>query len=154
MSLEVGQHQHGIVIGNILAHEVFVNHFAARDRQLQVRALSVQQVNGKVPVPAVVFQQSQVLGGGVPGTFIGGVALDHRAADIIDDLLPEVRTEEILISLFTGVNLHGHLAGQFLANQLVQPQNGVRGNGAGKINRRFHSVSPCFLDCAGGTSLF
>ena len=56
--------------------------------------------------------------GGVAAALVGGVALDDRSADMVDDGLPEFRAEEVLIADLAGVYLDGDIAGELLSGQL------------------------------------
>jgi hypothetical protein len=80
----------------------------------------------------------------VTATFIGRVALHHRAAHMIYDLFPEVRAEEILVSRFAGMDFDGHITRELLAQTLKKSQYGFRGDFGSKINFGFHNI-PTFL---------
>ena len=138
VALEMGQHQHGIVIGDVLAYVILLNGLAVRDGQLQIGAFGIQKIHPEAAQPAVVFKQLAVLVGSIALAGIGGIALDHGAAHMVNDRLPEFGFQEILISFFAGVNFHSHVAGQFLACQLVQLQNLLGGDCSGKINGCAH----------------
>ena len=150
VALEVGQHQHGIIIHNILAHAVLFQNLAVWDRPNHIRPLGVHQIHIKILGPAVLLQKLEVGLGIVPhpgaGIAIGSVALHDGAADLLHHGLPEFRVQEVLVALFTGVDLHRHLAGQRNAQGVIQLHNILRGNFCGKINFCFHIKSSlrCF----------
>ena len=149
MSLEVGKHQHGIVIFQIFADKIFLDDLAVRDIQLHIGAFGVQQVYREVAAPAVLVHQLAVLLGGVAGAAIGSVALHDGAADVVDHRFPELRAKEILISLFTGMQLDCNVAGERLVHQLEHIQNLLRGDNRRK-NKRLHSKKRTFnhlVDC-------
>ena len=114
--------------------------------QHHVRALGIQQVHMEMLAPAVLFQGSQVLLGGVPGAFVGSVALHHRAGNGFDHGLPEVRPQEILVAFLAGVQLHGDLAGQGDAQGLVKLHDLLGGQGAGEINLGWHNTDLLFKE--------
>ena len=134
VALEVGENQHGIIIGQVLAHVILVNHLAVWNVQLQVGPLGVQQVDGEFLAPAVISKQLAVPFSGVSGAVISCVAFNHGAAHVIDDGLPEAGAQEILISLFAGVNLDRHPAGKLLSHQLEKLQNLFRSDFVGEID--------------------
>ena len=128
---------------NILAHKILLNHLTIGDGQFQVRALGVQQIHREVLQPAVLRKKLPVPFRGVPCAFISGVAFHNGSAHIVDDALPEIRSQEILVALLTGMDFHCHIAGQFLTCQLIEFQHLLRGNGPGKIHSRAHNRSSC-----------
>ena len=83
---------------------------------------------------------------GVAGTFVCGVTLYDGAANIVKNRLPEIGTHEVLVTLLTGVNFHRNIAGQFLAQGLIQAQNCLRRDLSGKINFCFHKRFPPFFN--------
>lgn len=144
VALEVGQDQHGIIVCHVLAHIVLVNFMTFGNVQHHVWALGVQQVNVKMLAPAVLFEGSQVLLGGVPGAFVGGVAFYHRAGNGFDHGLPEVRPQEILVAFLAGVQLHGNLAGQGDAQSPVKLHDLLGSQRTGEINLGWHNTDLLF----------
>ena len=136
--LEMGQHQHGIVLRQIFAHKILLNDLAVRDGQLHVRAFRVQQVHLEPVAPAVGGQGFPVLFGGVALPVIGGVAFHHGAAHRLNGGFPEFRAQEVLVAHLAGMQLDGHIAGQFLAGEPVQLQYLFRCDGAGKKHLCVH----------------
>ena len=61
--------------------------------------------------PAVQLHGLPVVLGGVAAALVGGVALDDRAADMVNNRFPEFRAEEVLIADLAGVYLDGDAAG-------------------------------------------
>ena len=129
MALEMGQHQHAVVIGQVLANVILLNHLAVGNLQHQIRACCVQQVNCVKIAPAVLLKSSNMPLGGVPLAFVGSVAFNYGAAHMRNYVLPEFRPEEILVARLAGVNLNRHIAGKFFAQQLVQLQHLFSGDG-------------------------
>ena len=128
--LEVAEHQQGVVVSEILADEVLLDHLAAGNEQLQVGAFAVHDVHVEMLCPAVFAHQLLVAFGYIARARIGGVALHDGAFHMVDHRLPEVRAEEVLIALLAGVELHGHLAGQVNAQQLIHFQHLFRCDGS------------------------
>ena len=145
MSLEVGKYQHGIIIFQIFADEIFLDDLAVRDIQLHIGAFGVQQIYREIAAPAVLVHQLTVLLGGVAGAAIGSVALHDGAADVVDHRFPELRAKEILISLFTGMQFDCNVAGERLVHQPEHIQNLLRGDNRRKINGCTHKNTFCHL---------
>ena len=76
----------------------------------------------------MLAQSRHVFLGGIPSAFISGVALYHRTGYSIHHGLPKIRAQEVLIALFTGMNLHRHISGQRNAQQFIQFQYLFAGN--------------------------
>ena len=123
MSLEVGKYQHGIVIFQIFADKIFLDDLAVRDIQLHIGAFGIQQIYREIAAPTVLVHQLAVLLGGVAGAAIGSVALHDGAADVVDHRFPELRAKEILISLFTGMQLDRDIAGERLGTLFIYKQD-------------------------------
>ena len=146
MALEVGENQHGVIVHRVLAQEGLPDALAARDGELQVGTLGVQQVHGEALAPAVLLQQGHVLRRGVALPLVGGVALHHGAVHSLDHGLPELRLQEVLVPLLAGVELHGHFAGQGLAGGLIESDDLLRGDLAGEIYLCFHGKNSFHSD--------
>ena len=148
VALEVRQHQHGIVVEDVLAQQVLLEHLAVGDVPHDVGTLGVHQVDGEVFAPAVVLDQLPVGLGMVAhaaiGVAIGGVALHDRAVDRLDHRLPELGAQEILVSLFAGVQLDRDLAGELQPQQAVQLHHLFRADFAGKVYFRSHLKNSFF----------
>ena len=97
--------------------------------------------------PAMIAEQLQMVFCRISCALIGGVALYHRAAHMTDHRLPKFRTKEILIALFTGVDLDGYIAGQVFADYFQQFQNFFRGDDGGEINLGGHNRASYILYC-------
>ena len=123
MALEMGQHQGRVVIGQILAHIVFLNHLAVGNVQHQIGARCVQQIHRKILLPAVLFKQLQVLFGGITLSLVCRIALDDGATHMIHHRFPEIGPQEILVALLAGMDLDGHISGQLLVQQLIHLQH-------------------------------
>ena len=140
MPLEVGEDEHGIVVGNVLADEVLLNTPAVRNGKLQIGALGIENVHVEIRAPAVLDHRAAVLLGGVALALVGGVALDHRAMHGLDHRPPEVGTQKVLVALLAGVQLHGDLARQFAAHGTVKRHDLLGRDLAGEIYLSFHRV--------------
>ena len=125
-------------LDDVFAQEGLLDSFAMGDLQLKIRALSIQQIHGIHIHPAVVLQHLSMALGGVSGTLIGGIAFNNRAAYIVKNVLPESRTQEVLIAGLAGMDLDRNVAGKLLAQSLIKTQNGSRRDLTGKINLGFH----------------
>ena len=147
MSLEVGEYQHGVVVDDVFADEIFVQHFTVFDLPRKIRAFGVHQVNVEQLAPAVVLQKFPVLRRLVTHAVavevaVGGVALDDGAVYGFHHGTPEFGAKKILIALFAGMHLNGDLAGQRNAQLVIEFNNFFGGNFAGEINLGFHRLSP------------
>ena len=124
VALEVGQHQHGVIMQDVFAHVVLLQDLAIGDGPHHVGTLGVHQVHVEVLGPAMLLQQLPVGLRMIPDTAgritIGGIALHDGAVDLLYHGTPEFRTQEILVALLPGVDLHGHLAGQLHAQGTIQ----------------------------------
>ena len=140
VTFEMGQHEHGIVVFEILAHAVFPEHLAVGDVQLHVRTFGVHQIDGKIAAPAVVLDQLAVLRRGVALALVGGVALDDRAADALDHRSPELGLQKVLIALLARMELDCYPAGKLPAQRLIERDHLFRRDLPCKIDRCFHAV--------------
>ena len=57
MSLKVRKHQHGIIIEDVFAKEVFLKDLAVRDLPDNVRPFGIHEIHVKVQAPAVVLYE-------------------------------------------------------------------------------------------------
>ena len=148
VSLEVGQHQHRVIILDVLAETVLLQNLSVRDRPDHVRAFGIHQVHIEVLVPAVILDELAVGFGVVADTVVelaavSGVALDDRSLDALHHRLPEVGTQEVLVPLLAGVHLHGHLSRKLNAELLVHLHNDLRTDLLAEIHFCFcHFVIP------------
>ena len=140
MPLEVGEDEHGIVVGNVLADEVLLNAPAVRNGKLQIGALGIENVHVEIRAPAVLDHRAAVLLGGVALALVGGVALNHRAMHGLDHRPPEVGTQKVLVALLTGVQLHGDLARQLAAHGAVKRHDLLGRDLTGEAYLSFHRV--------------
>ena len=134
----MGQDQHGIVVRSILADVVLLDDLALGDLQLDIGTFGIQQVKVEILVPAVLLDGLQMLFGGVALAVIGGIAFDDCAADVLDDGLPEVGTQEVLVADLARMDLDGDLAGQLLIEQEEELEDVFRGDVLCKVNLGFH----------------
>ena len=147
MPLEVGEDEHGIVVGNVLADKVLVNTPGVRNGKLQIGALGIENVHVEIRAPAVLDHRAAVLLGGVALALVGGVALDHRAMHGLDHRPPEVGTQKVLVALLTGVQLHGDLSRQLAAHSTVKRHDLLGRDLTGEIYLSLHRVSSLHRDC-------
>ena len=84
--------------------------------------------------PAVQLHGLPVVLGGVAAALVGGVALDDRSADMVNNRFPEFGTEEVLVADLAGVYLDGDAAGELLSGQLDEFYYLFGTDSLGKIN--------------------
>ena len=65
---------------------------------------------------------------GVPGPLVSGVALHDRPLDRFDHRTQELRAQEVLIPLFSGMDLHRHLSGQSDSEGPFHADHGLGGD--------------------------
>ena len=145
MALKVGQHQHGIVVEDVLAQVVLLQDFPVGDGPHHIGALGVQQVHGEVLVPAVLLYELEVGFRIVPhaagGVAVSGVALHDGAPYRLYHGPPKLWAEEILVALLPGVDFDGHLAGQLHAQGAVQLHHFFGGQFSCKKHLCWHTQS-------------
>ena len=141
VALEMGEHQKGIVIGQVGPHEVLLDDLAAGDGQLYVVRL-VHDVHLGGAEPAVALHGDLVGVGGVAPAVVGGIALHDGAAHVVDHRLHEVGAQEVLVSGLAGVDFDGHFSLQLDAQGAVQPEHGGGGEVTGEIDGGFHGGPP------------
>ena len=116
MPLEVGQHQHGVIVHDVFAQVVLLKDFSVWDGPDHVRTLGVHQVHIEVLGPAVLLQELpmglRVVPHATGRVAVGGVAFHDGSVDCLHHGPPELRAQKILVAFFPGVNLHRHPAGQ------------------------------------------
>ena len=95
MTLEVGQYQHGIVLGKVLAHEVLGKMHAIGYGQRHLAKL-VHYVAGRDVRKAVIANRLPVILGIVAAAFIRRVALDDGARKLVNQRLNQCGIEEIV----------------------------------------------------------
>ena len=138
----MGQDQHRIIIHNIFTQVVFFENFAIWNGPDHIRSLGIHKIYIKVFIPAVLFQKFQMRLCMVPytsaGVTISSVALHNRSLNFLNHRPPKLRTEEILISLFSRMNLHSHFSGQLHSKSLIHLYNLFRGNFSSKVNLCLH----------------
>ena len=147
VALEMRQHQHGIIIQDILSQTVFLQNLPVRNGPHHIRSFRVHQIHIEIFRPAMLLQKLKmrlrIVAHAACGVAVGCVALHNRAMDLIHHRLPEFRMQEILISLLAGMNLHRHLPRQRGAQRMIQLHHRLRGEFPRKINLRFHKAPSC-----------
>ena len=149
VALEVDQHQHTVVVFNILTQIVDLEHLAVLNRPLHIGALGIHNIDIKQVAPMMLFHQLDMLGRFVAGAAVGGVALDHCAVHGINDRLHKLGAQVVLVAVLTAVDLDGHLAGQINAQLAVHLHDCLRGKLIGKIHGCFfhRRFPPCSSSC-------
>ena len=128
MALEVGEHQHGVVVVQVFANQILFDLLAVGDFQLQIGAFGIHDIHIKIMAPAMVLHEFDVLVGGVPLAAVGGVAFHDGTVDRVNHGLHEFGPQKVLVALLAGVDLDCDLAGQGLAQRLIQPDHIFRGD--------------------------
>ena len=148
MAFEVSQNKHGIIVENVLAQIVFLQDLAVRDGPDHIRTFRVHQVNSEDLVPAVILDQCQMLRCMVPyaaeGIAIGCIAFHDGAVHFLHHRLPEIRTQEVLVSFLAGMHLDRDFAGEVDPQQMIHLNYLFGSDLPGKINLRCH-LSPSFI---------
>ena len=136
MSLEMGENDHRVVVGDVAAHRHAVEPFAAFHRQGQ-GVLLVHDVHG-AEGPSVDLQSPAVLLGGVAVADIVGIGLDNSGIrDIfLNQLLHPGARDNVRAVLLAGMQFHGHTAHDVAAYRLVGLSQSLRAEVTGKINNR------------------
>ena len=145
----MGEDEHGIIIQNIFPQMVFLQNLSVRDGPDDVRAFRVHDVHVKMLRPAMLFHQLHVsfrmVAHAACRIAVCGVAFHNGTIHFLYHGLPELRTQKILISLFSGMNLDRHFSGQFHAQSVIQLNHLFRRNFTGKINLCLHCRLLSFL---------
>ena len=136
----MGEDEHGIVVGNVLADEILLDALSVRDGKLKVGAFGIKNVHIKMPAPAVLDHRAAMGFSGVALAGVGGVAFYDRAVHGLNHRLPEVGAEEVLVARLAGMQLDGDAPAEFLADGAVQRDNALGRNVSGKIDGCFHCV--------------
>ncbi len=77
--LEVAEHQHGLIVHQMLAHQVLMQHPPVLNGKRHVGAIGIHDVHLEELGPPMRRHQLLVLLGGVARTLVGGVALHDGA---------------------------------------------------------------------------
>ena len=143
MALEVGEDEQGMVVGEMAADEVLVDLPAVGEIENEVGTFAVHQVDIEVFGPFVFVEELAVLGGGVAGAWVGGVALDDGAVDVFNELLDIFGAEVVLVAVFAGVEFDGGWGWQGELEGVVDFDEAGGGNVRGEIDFGFgHSNAP------------
>ena len=145
MPLEMGQHQHGIIVFDMVAHEILLNLLSLRYGQLHLPLL-IQDVHGRDVRPAVELHGVLMRLSSVACALIGRVALHDSAFHPVHRGLHEIRPQEVLVPHLAGVELHRHFSRQLHAHGLIHAYHGLGSDFFGKIDLSFsHRTAPTFL---------
>ena len=79
MSLEMREHQHGIVAGDRSSHKVLFDLLSIWNGELQIGTFGVQQIDMKIFTPAVFAYRFHMSFRRVAAAVIGSVALHHSS---------------------------------------------------------------------------
>ena len=114
MTLEMREDEHGIIVFDVFSEIVLLEYGSVGDLPTDIRTFGVHQIHRKALAPTVIFDQLQMGSRVVPntaeGVAVSCVALDDGAVNALDHRTPEIRTQEILISLLARVELDGNAA--------------------------------------------
>ena len=119
MALEVGQHDHGIVILDVCAHGHFLENEAVLygEHHFAVFVHDIHVAEG----PAVYLEGFAVLFGSVAVAFVPGVGLHNLGVgNLCLEFLDPFAGQNIGTVLFAGVELDGNTTGDALVDFLVQ----------------------------------
>lgn len=119
VTLEVGENKHRIIICDVFADIIFLDFSAFGNFENEVGSFGVKQVNRK-NIPAVFFEKLKMLSGGVSCTVIGGVAFRDRTADMVNNRLPEIGLQIILITPFARMNLDCNPAFKLFSEHFIK----------------------------------
>ena len=136
MALKMRQHQHGIIIFQMIADKVFLDYLSAVHRQFQI-AVFVENIDGKQLGPAMLFHCVPVGFRRIALSFISGVAFHDRAVYFVDHRFHEFRTQKVLVADFAAVQLHRDLAFKLPAENFFHFDHFLRSDDFGKIDLRF-----------------
>ena len=142
VALKMGQHQHGVVIFQVLAYKVLLDALAAGDRQGHLPML-IHQVTGSNGCKAMFLHRFPVGGAGVAASLIGGVALHNGPLQLLNQGRNQGGLEEVVAAGLAGGNLDRHLALERDAQGMINPLQRLSGDFLCKINLNlFHMRSP------------
>ena len=140
---------------DIFPQVIFFENLPVWDWPDHIRSLGVHQVHVKILGPAVLLDKPAVGFSVIPHpgcrVAIGGVTLYNRAVDLLHHRSPELRMKEVLVSLLSGVNLHGNFPRQLDPQGPIQPDHALRCDFPGEIYLCFHTqtsqgIFPPFID--------
>ena len=149
MSFKMSQDQHRIVILDIFPQMVFLKNLSMGNRPDHVRSFCIHEIHIKIFCPSMFFQKLQMGLCMIPDTAAGisisSVAFYNSSLDLLNHGPPEFRPKEILVSLFSGMDLHCHFSRQFHAKSLVHLNYLFRSDLFCKINFCLHIPFLSFL---------
>ena len=116
----MGENEHRIVICNVFTESVFLYRLSVRNVNHNIRPFGVHNIDLKELRPAVVFDKLLMLYCRVTLAAVSRVALYDRTADLFDHRPHKVRTQEILVSLFTRMEFYGDVSGELLAEKVIE----------------------------------
>lgn len=81
MPLEMGQHQDGIIVGQMLAHNILLQMKTALHRDIHLTEF-IHDITGSHGLESVIFDGLPMLFGVLTLTAVGRTALDNRAVEL------------------------------------------------------------------------
>ena len=135
VALEMGQHQEGIIVGEMAAHIIHVDADAALDRDLHA-AFLIQNVQLSNFQQAVVLRLLPVHGCGGTAAAIGGIAFHDGAVHQMDQIGDQLRAQVVAALAFAGGHFDAHPARQLHAQGLIGRDETLRGNVTDEIYYR------------------
>lgn len=118
VSLKVREHNHGVVVREVLSNEILFYLPPVGHRKLHI-SVGVHYVNGRDFRKAVFLYRFGVFFGRIPPARIRGVAFHERPADTVYYGLYEVGRQKIMPPGFARVEFHRHLSARVEAERLV-----------------------------------
>ncbi len=120
------QHQHTVIIQNVLAEYIFLKNLTILDIPLDIRSLCIHYVNIIEILPSMLLHKLHMLWRIIARTVIGGITLYHCTVHLIYNRLIEFRMQEVLIAVLSAVYLHCNLARKLYTKLLVQLKHSLR----------------------------
>ena len=159
MAFEMRQDKEGVVIGQMLAHNILVQMEPVFHRDFHLSEL-VHNIAGRHCFEAVVFDGFPMLFWVHSSAFIGGAAFNNRTIERMDQRANQLRMQIVVPARLAGGNFYPNFAFQFHAQRLVNPEQTFRGDRLGKktsafpiMKHTFPSIDMIFLCQIGRCSL-
>ena len=133
VSLKMRQHKDGIIIVQMLSHDVFIQMEASLHRNLHLSEF-IHDVTGSHGLKAMLFNGLPVKLRVLALSAVGSAALDDRSVKQVYQIPDQLRMQIVVSTRFAGGNLHAHLSIQFLPQRLIDPDQTFRGDFLRKIN--------------------
>ena len=118
MSLEVGQVNHEVVVGQVLPHDVVLQVLMVLNGDANLAEL-VHQIDSKDRVEAVLMNSLPVLPGVLAGAAVGRAALHDGAVQLFHQLANKRRFQIVRVTAFTSRYFHADAACSLHAQCLI-----------------------------------